>query len=169
MPGMFTGSLILHWNLKCYRLWPILTLISHLNDAVWSYLLSPTCTARGPLGLEALLVFLFTVVNPFVSPKLLTIPSFQLTFLTNQAVHSSPYVALLSFLSLTHLSLNFVLKFPTSLPFYSSKFISMAPSQDKHVTFLHLYLFTWILLVLSTVGITSLKPVPIAKFILISI
>ena len=35
------------------------------------------------LGLEALLVFLFTVVNPFVSPKLLSIPSFQLMFLKN--------------------------------------------------------------------------------------
>ena len=34
----------------------------------------------------------------------------------------------------------------------------MTPAQDKHVTFLHLYLFTWVLLVLSTVGITSLKP-----------
>ena len=34
----------------------------------------------------------------------------------------------------------------------------MTPAQDKHVTFLHLYLFTWILLVLSTVGITFLKP-----------
>ena len=34
-------------------------------------------------GLEALLVFLFTVVNPFVSPKFLDIPIFQLTSLTN--------------------------------------------------------------------------------------
>ena len=34
----------------------------------------------------------------------------------------------------------------------------MAPVKDKHVTFLHLYLFTWVLLVLSTIGITSLKP-----------
>ena len=106
---MFTGSLILHWSLrlKCYRLWPILTLISHLNDTVWSYLLSLTCTARGPLGLEALLVFLFTMVNPFVSPKLLTIPSFQLMFLTNSgstfiSIHRSallpvPYSSLTQF------------------------------------------------------------------------
>ena len=34
----------------------------------------------------------------------------------------------------------------------------MAPAQDKNVTFFHLYLFTWVLLVLSTFGITSLKP-----------
>ena len=34
----------------------------------------------------------------------------------------------------------------------------MAPAKDKHVTFLHLYLFTWLFLVLSTVGITFLKP-----------
>lgn len=34
----------------------------------------------------------------------------------------------------------------------------MAPAQDKNVTFLHLYLFTWVLLVLCTVGITSLRP-----------
>jgi hypothetical protein len=62
-------------------------------------------------------------------------------------------MVLLSFLSLTYLSLNSVLNFPTS-----SKSILMAPANDKHVTFLHLYLFTWLLLVLSTVGITSLKP-----------
>jgi membrane protease PFF1-like protein len=34
----------------------------------------------------------------------------------------------------------------------------MTPAQDKHVTFLHLYLLTWILLVLSSLGITFLKP-----------
>ncbi|KAF8814879.1 hypothetical protein BYT27DRAFT_7081330 [Phlegmacium glaucopus] len=89
------------------------------------------------LGLQALLIFLYTVINPF-------------------AVYSSPYIVLFSFLSLTYLSLNFVL---TSLPLYFAKSISLASAQeDKHVTFLHLYLFTWVLLVLSTVGITSLKP-----------
>jgi hypothetical protein len=34
----------------------------------------------------------------------------------------------------------------------------MSPAQDKQVTFLHLYLFTWVLLVVSTVGITFLNP-----------
>ena len=34
-------------------------------------------------GLEALLVFLYTVVNPFVSPMHLSVPSFQPTLLTN--------------------------------------------------------------------------------------
>ena len=71
-----------------------------------------------------------------------------------QAVYSSPYIVLLSFLSLTYLSLNSVL----NLPSYSLKSISTPPVQDKRVVFLHLYLFTWVLLVLTTVGITSLKP-----------
>ena len=65
------------------------------------------------------------------------------------------------FLSLTYLSLNFVLNFPTSLSFYSPKSIFIAPAQDKNITFLHLYLFTWLLLVLCMVGITFfffLKP-----------
>jgi hypothetical protein len=45
------------------------------------------------------------------------------------------------------------------MPFYSSKSIFIAPAQeDKQVTFLHLYLLTWILLVLATVGITHLTP-----------
>jgi hypothetical protein len=65
-----------------------------------------------------------------------------------KAVYSSPYIVLLSFLSLTYLSLNFVLNFPMSLPLYS----------PKHVTFLHLYLLTWVLLVSTTFGITYLKP-----------
>jgi hypothetical protein len=34
----------------------------------------------------------------------------------------------------------------------------MTPAQDKHVTFLHLYLLTWVLLVFTTFGITYLKP-----------
>ena len=52
-----------------------------------------------------------------------------------------------------------MLTLPTSLPFYSEKISSLASAQeDKHITFLHLYLLTWLLLVLSTVGITSLKP-----------
>lgn len=44
-------------------------------------------------GLEALLVFLYTVINPFVSPKLLSIPSFQLnvfdTFRQYIHIHTS--------------------------------------------------------------------------------
>ena len=107
------------------------------------------------LGLEVLL--LYTVIHPFVSPNLLSIPSFSINVLQIQAAYSSPYIVLLSFLSLSYLSLNFVLNFPTSLPFYSSKSL-LAPAKDKHVTFLHLYLFTWLFLVLSTVGITFLKP-----------
>ena len=75
-----------------------------------------------------------------------------------KAVYSSPYIVLFSFLSLTYLSLIFVLNFPTSLPVFSPKDVSTTPAQDKNITFLHLYLLTWVLVVLSTVGITSLKP-----------
>ena len=34
-------------------------------------------------GVEALLVYLYTVVNPFVSPRFMSIPGFQPTFLAN--------------------------------------------------------------------------------------
>jgi hypothetical protein len=59
----------------------------------------------------------------------------------------------------------FVLTFPSSLPFYLPKFHALAsvaiqpPAQrQKYTIFLHLYVFTWIFLVLSTVGITNLHP-----------
>jgi hypothetical protein len=59
----------------------------------------------------------------------------------------------------------FVLTFPSSLPFYFPKYHALAsaaiqpPAQrQKHTIFFHLYLFTWVLLVLSTVGITKLHP-----------
>jgi len=59
----------------------------------------------------------------------------------------------------------FVLTFPSSLPFYFPKYHVLASvatqptaQRQKHTIFLHLYIFTWILLVLSTVGITELRP-----------
>lgn len=73
---------------------------------------------------------------------------------------------LFSFLTLAYLGLVFTLTFPSSLPFYYPKlhalyFVDAVPppaQQQKHTIFLHLYLFTWILLVLSTLGITKLHP-----------
>src|SRR5258708_39618626 len=59
----------------------------------------------------------------------------------------------------------FVLTFPSSLPFYFPKYhvlasVAIQPTaqRQKHTIFFHLYIFTWILLVLSTVGITELRP-----------
>ena len=58
-------------------------------------------------GLDVLLVFLYTVVNPFVRPKLLSILNFQLTLVTNSgsifiSIHRAallpvPYLSLAQF------------------------------------------------------------------------
>lgn len=81
-----------------------------------------------------------------------------------QAVYSSPYVILFSFISAAYLALVYTITFPTWVPFYHSKY-APAPAgslntmqEHKQATFLHLYIFTWILLVFGTVGITRVNP-----------
>ncbi|KAF8161606.1 hypothetical protein B0H34DRAFT_796365 [Crassisporium funariophilum] len=92
------------------------------------------------VALQALLIWRYAVLNPF-------------------AIYSSPYIVLFSFFTLAYLSLTFTLTLPSSLPFFAPELHHLAtPLQDKHTVFLHLYFFTWILLVLSTLGITRLKP-----------
>lgn len=68
-------------------------------------------------------------------------------------------------MTLAYLALVFILTFPSSLPFYHAKgnhnpshFLLKPAQQQKHTIFLHLYTFTWILLVLATLGITKLDP-----------
>ncbi|KAH9485854.1 Vacuolar membrane protease [Psilocybe cubensis] len=97
-------------------------------------------------GLLVLLTWGYTVVNPF-------------------AIYSSPYLVLFAFMTLTYLVLIFVLTFPSSLLFYHPKpypnpshFLLKPAQQQKHTIFIHLYTFTWILLVLGTLGITKLNP-----------
>jgi hypothetical protein len=71
-----------------------------------------------------------------------------------------PYIILFSIWSLGYLVLLYTLTIPSSLPFYHSKETPM-PSDSllqKHTTFFHLYAFTWMLLVLATLGITCLNP-----------
>ena len=72
---------------------------------------------------------------------------------------------LFAFLSLSYLVLTFVLTLPSSLPFYHSKYwfqpspTAIQPAQQqKYSIFISLYIFTWILLVFSTLGITKLRP-----------
>lgn len=72
---------------------------------------------------------------------------------------------LFAFLSLSYLVLTFVLTLPSSLPFYHSKYwfqpspAAIQPAQQqKYSIFVNLYIFTWILLVFSTLGITKLRP-----------
>lgn len=57
----------------------------------------------------------------------------------------------------------FVLTFPSSVPFYSPTYHALAlaatqAQRQKHTIFFHLYILTWIFLVLATVGITKLQP-----------
>lgn len=59
----------------------------------------------------------------------------------------------------------FVLTLPSSLPFYKAKvhptlnhWVLHPAVQQKHTIFFHLYVFSWILLVLATLGITQLHP-----------
>ncbi|KIM36881.1 hypothetical protein M413DRAFT_448815 [Hebeloma cylindrosporum] len=81
-------------------------------------------------------------------------------FLNPFAIYSSPYIILFSICSLGYLVLLYTLTLPYSLPFYHSKDSSI-PSESliqKHTIFFHLYAFTWILLVLATLGITRLSP-----------
>lgn len=69
-----------------------------------------------------------------------------------------------AFFSLAYLTLTFVITLPSSLPFRHIKHQQLRPgtpssTQDqKYTIFIHLYIFTWVLLVLSTVGITTLHP-----------
>ncbi|KAF9476651.1 hypothetical protein BDN70DRAFT_995500 [Pholiota conissans] len=98
------------------------------------------------LGLQVLLGWSYVVINPF-------------------AIYSSPYFILFSFSSLVYLVLVNVLTLPSSLPFFHPK-SSPAPStshlrpaqQQKQTLFFHLYAFTWILLLLGTLGITLVHP-----------
>ncbi|KAF9535034.1 hypothetical protein CPB83DRAFT_888966 [Crepidotus variabilis] len=98
-------------------------------------------------GLLLLLMWGYVVINPF-------------------AMYSSPYTVLFSFASLAYLVLTVVLTFPSSVPFYHPKFklllftdaVPPPAQQQKLVIFIHLYIFTWALLVVSTFGITKLKP-----------
>ena len=54
----------------------------------------------------------------------------------------------------------YTLTLPSSLPFYHSKETPTPsdPLLQKHTIFFHLYAFTWMLLVLGTLGITRLHP-----------
>ncbi|KAF9552593.1 hypothetical protein CPC08DRAFT_822791 [Agrocybe pediades] len=100
----------------------------------------------GAVGLQVLFMWIYILVNPF-------------------AIYSSPYIVLCSFVTLAYLCLMFILTLPSSLPFYhpkgeptSNHFILPPAQQLKHTLFFHLYAFTWILLVLSTIGITKVHP-----------
>ncbi|KAF5322344.1 hypothetical protein D9619_002200 [Psilocybe cf. subviscida] len=96
-------------------------------------------------GLLAGLTAVYVAINPF-------------------SVYSSPYVILFSFISLAYLGLVYTITFPAWVPFYHSKYGpttagSLNPMQEhKQAIFLHLYVFTWILLVIATVGITRVDP-----------
>ncbi|KAF9047881.1 hypothetical protein BJ165DRAFT_1344476 [Panaeolus papilionaceus] len=80
------------------------------------------------------------------------------------AIYSSPYLILLSALSLTYLVQTYILAIPHSFPFFSPSPSSswkhhLTPhQQSKHITLHALYIFTWLLLLLSTLGITQLHP-----------
>jgi len=118
------------------------------------------------IGLQILLVWVYVVINPFVSLKLLLLMTLKVhTYNIYKAIYSSPYIVLCSLLTLAYLSLMFILTLPSSLPFYHPKgqptpnhFILPPAQQLKHTLFFHLYIFTWILLVLSTLGITKVHP-----------
>ncbi|PPQ79482.1 hypothetical protein CVT24_010158, partial [Panaeolus cyanescens] len=89
------------------------------------------------VGVLAGWVWLVGIVNPF-------------------AIYSSPYLILLSALALTYLVQTYIL----SITFKNHTFSSHLTThqQSKHITFNALYIFTWILLVFSTLGITKLNP-----------
>ncbi|KAJ3507166.1 hypothetical protein NLJ89_g6460 [Agrocybe chaxingu] len=97
-------------------------------------------------GLLLLEILLYVVINPFV-------------------VYSYPHLILVSFLALAYLGLTFTLTFPSCLPFYHPKIDNLfkphlePPAQEqKRTIFFHLYFFTWVLLILATIGITHLDP-----------
>ncbi|CAA7263132.1 unnamed protein product [Cyclocybe aegerita] len=97
-------------------------------------------------GMLVLEILLYVVINPFV-------------------IYSYPYLILVSFLALAYLGLAFTLTFPSCLPFYHPKINNLfkphlePPAQDqKRTIFFHLYFFTWMLLILATIGITHLDP-----------
>ncbi|KDR69787.1 hypothetical protein GALMADRAFT_160277 [Galerina marginata CBS 339.88] len=117
----------------------------HWVQSVWRHLKFWVALAVTG-GLQILLMWAYVAVNPF-------------------AIYSSPYIVLFSFLTLAYLALVFTLTLPSSLPFYHPKhdpapnhWLLRPAQQQKHTIFFHLYFFTWVLLVLSTVGITQLHP-----------
>jgi uncharacterized integral membrane protein len=73
-----------------------------------------------------------------------------------QTVYSSPYLVLLSFFSLAYLSLVIPLTFTfnqTQNP--TAKYI--APEREKHTLLIQVYIFTWILLLFSTIAVARAK------------
>ena len=109
--------------------------------------------------LQILLMWSYVVLNPFVRLPF----NFSFTLLissSTQAIYALPYTVLFAFLSLAYLTIMFVLTLPSSSPSRHPKHRGAQTSaQDqKYTIFIHLYVFTWILLVLSTVGITTLRP-----------
>lgn len=67
-------------------------------------------------------------------------------------------------MSVSYLSMIFVLAFPPSPPhptdqsLFVHRPLYQQAQQQKQTIFFHLYIFTWILLVLATLGITRLNP-----------
>ncbi|KAJ7172060.1 hypothetical protein C8R46DRAFT_1084697 [Mycena filopes] len=78
------------------------------------------------LGLQGVLMYGYAYLNPFI-------------------IHSAPTLVVISSFTLTYLSLVFIIT-------PSSKHL---PERQKHVMFLQTYIFTWILLVVSTVAVDS--------------
>jgi hypothetical protein len=77
-----------------------------------------------------------------------------------KAIYALPYTVLFAFLSLAYLTITFVLTLLSPPPSrHPKRRGAQTSAQDqKYTIFIHLYVFTWILLVLSTVGITTLRP-----------
>ena len=87
-------------------------------------------------------------------------PIHFINFIVNKAIYALPYTVLFAFFSLAYLTITFVLTLPSPNPSRHSKHQGAQTSaQDqKYTIFIHLYVFTWILLILSTVGIMTLRP-----------
>ncbi|KAJ7481173.1 putative zinc metalloprotease [Mycena galericulata] len=78
------------------------------------------------LGLQALLVFAYMKLNPFIA-------------------YSQPGLVFISSFTLTYLTLVFVIT-PSS---------NHLPERQKHIMFLQVYILTWLLLLLSTIAVGS--------------
>jgi hypothetical protein len=95
------------------------------------------------LGLQALLVFSYLKLNPFVSRFVdLSVSGAKPSV---QIVYSHPTLVLVSSFSLTYLTFVFVVT-PSS---------EHLPEKQKHVMFLQTYAFTWLLLAGATYAVSS--------------